>query len=149
MARTLINAATVAALLPALWLAGESSAQEGTARLTVAVDGLQQDSPQVYISVYKDKESWLGDDAAAYASIDPASGDFAAGIALPPGRYAFTAYLDVNGNEKLDRNFIGIPKEPVALSNDARARMGPPKFDDAVFDLPEQGVTQTVELKVP
>ncbi|WP_213003996.1 DUF2141 domain-containing protein [Parahaliea maris] len=126
-----------------------SQAEEGSALLTVAVDGLEAEGPSVYISVYTDADSWLGDTVVARGRVNPAEGSFSTAITLPPGRYAFTAYLDVNGNGKLDSNFIGIPKEPVALSNNAKARFGPPRFDDAVFELSAEGVTQTIRLAVP
>lgn len=31
----------------------------------------------------------------------------------------------------VERNFVGIPKERVGASNDAKGSFGPPKFDDA------------------
>jgi uncharacterized protein (DUF2141 family) len=52
---------------------------------------------------------------------------------LPPGRYAVSVYLDTNANHQLDRNLMGIPKEPVGASNNPRNRMGPPRFDDCAF----------------
>jgi len=53
---------------------------------------------------------------------------------LPPGHFAVQAYHDENRNQKVDRNFLGIPKEGVAFSNDARIVFGPPKFAEAAFD---------------
>jgi uncharacterized protein (DUF2141 family) len=50
-----------------------------------------------------------------------------------PGDYAISAFQDENSNGKLDRNFIGLPKEGVGASNDAKGSFGPPKFDDARF----------------
>jgi hypothetical protein len=38
-----------------------------------------------------------------------------------------------NSNGKLDRNFMGSPKEGVGASNDAKGSFGPPKFADARF----------------
>jgi len=52
---------------------------------------------------------------------------------LPPGRYAVSLYLDENGNRKLDKSWVGFPKEAVGVSNNPRKRLGPPHFDDAVF----------------
>jgi uncharacterized protein (DUF2141 family) len=53
--------------------------------------------------------------------------------AVVPGDYAISAFQDENSNGKLDRNFIGMPKEGVGASNDAKGSFGPPKFDDARF----------------
>ena len=38
-----------------------------------------------------------------------------------------------NDNGKMDTNFLGIPKEPVAISNNAKGKFGPPKYKDAKF----------------
>ena len=53
---------------------------------------------------------------------------------VPPGAYAVFAFHDENGNGTLERSFLGAPKEGVALSNDARGHLGPPKFKDARFE---------------
>ncbi|GHV31846.1 hypothetical protein AGMMS4952_21220 [Spirochaetia bacterium] len=36
---------------------------------------------------------------------------------LPKGAYAVSLYQDTNGNEKLDKNVLGIPKEKYGFSN--------------------------------
>lgn len=53
---------------------------------------------------------------------------------VPAGQYALLVYHDENGNGQLDRNFIGIPKEPIGLSNGYRPK-GPPSFSKAAFHL--------------
>jgi acyl-CoA reductase-like NAD-dependent aldehyde dehydrogenase/uncharacterized protein (DUF2141 family) len=53
--------------------------------------------------------------------------------ALPTGRFAVSVYLDENGNHRLDRSWLGIPKEPVGASNNPNGRLGPPDFDDCAF----------------
>ena len=70
-------------------------------------------------------------------------------VDIPYGVYAITIYHDVNGNQRLDTNFIGIPKEPVGVSNNTKARLGPPKFKDAKFDLHEATLQLTVNLFRP
>jgi uncharacterized protein (DUF2141 family) len=52
---------------------------------------------------------------------------------IAPGTYAVSAFHDENSNGKLDTNFMGIPREGVGASNDARGHLGPPKFDAASF----------------
>lgn len=58
---------------------------------------------------------------------------------LPPGEYAVSTYQDVNSNDKLDRYFIGKPKEPYGFSNNVNP-FGPPSYKDCKFtiaDLPK------------
>ena len=52
---------------------------------------------------------------------------------IPKGDYAVMAYHDVNNNGKLDTNFLGIPSEPFAFSNNVNGFMGAPKFEKAKF----------------
>jgi uncharacterized protein (DUF2141 family) len=53
-----------------------------------------------------------------------------------PGRYAVSVFHDENSNGKLDTNFMGIPREGVGASNNAKGHFGPPKFDAAAFQFP-------------
>ncbi len=49
---------------------------------------------------------------------------------LPKGEYAVSVYHDLNGNEKLDKNFFGAPSEPYGFSRNFKPFMSAPKFDD-------------------
>jgi len=40
------------------------------------------------------------------------------------GTYAVSAFHDENSNGKLDRNFMGIPREGVGASNNAKGHLG-------------------------
>jgi uncharacterized protein (DUF2141 family) len=53
---------------------------------------------------------------------------------LQHGTYAIAIYHDENSNEKLDTNFIGIPKEKTGVSNNPNSR-SIPSFSDARFDF--------------
>jgi uncharacterized protein (DUF2141 family) len=52
---------------------------------------------------------------------------------VAPGTYAVSVVHDENSNGKLDTNFVGMPREGVGASNDAKGHMGPPKFSAASF----------------
>lgn len=63
---------------------------------------------------------------------------------LKPGKYAVSAFQDLNSNEKLDTNFFGIPSEPYGVSGNPKS--GKPKFQDCVVDV-KNGLTLDIELK--
>ncbi len=67
---------------------------------------------------------------------------------VPPGVYALLVYLDENANGRLDRNFIGIPTEPIGFSNQYVPR-GPPTFPRAAFTLTNETARFDVELQRP
>lgn len=53
---------------------------------------------------------------------------------VPPGTYAASCIHDVNANGQLEKNAIGIPKEPWAVSNNVSGGIfGPPRFSQAKF----------------
>ena len=52
---------------------------------------------------------------------------------VPSGIYAISIFQDLNGNGELDENKSGIPSEPFGFSNDARGKLGPPKYKKASF----------------
>mgnify|MGYP001156725794 FL=1 len=56
-------------------------------------------------------------------------------IDIPFGEYAIAGFQDLDGNGVLSGNFLGIPKEPVGFSRNAKVRFGPPKWNDAVFQF--------------
>ena len=68
-------------------------------------------------------------------------------LLLPLGDYALSVFYDQDGDGKLKTNFIGMPKEPIALSNNAVAKFGPPEYDDAVFSLGAQPLIQNLSIK--
>lgn len=57
---------------------------------------------------------------------------------VPAGSYAFGSHQDLNKNGQRDENFLGMPKEPVALSNNALEKMIPTFADAQVAVLAGQ-----------
>ncbi len=65
---------------------------------------------------------------------------------LKPGKYAIAVVQDLNKNGKLDRNFLGMPKEPLAFSVIKKIPKGKPKFEDCAFDIGEEPVAMVIAL---
>lgn len=62
---------------------------------------------------------------------------------LPKGEYAFILYHDINSDGKMNRKFIGIPKEPFGFSNNVRPKLAKPTFEECKFVLEDN-----LELKI-
>ena len=56
------------------------------------------------------------------------------------------AFQDKDNDGELKSNWIGIPKEPVATSNNAKGSMGPPKYNDAKFTVAGEKSQQNMQL---
>ena len=65
---------------------------------------------------------------------------------VPPGEYALLVYHDENNNDRIDRNYIGIPKEPLGYSNGYQPK-GPPSYPRAAFVLTE-GASRHFDVKL-
>lgn len=63
---------------------------------------------------------------------------------LPAGEYAVAVYYDENANGKLDKSFVGIPREAYGFSNDAHGVFGPPSFKDAKLVIEAGSSLETV-----
>jgi uncharacterized protein (DUF2141 family) len=135
-----------------LWLgcfAAASSADEVSGRIVVTIVGFESDSGQVMVALWDDADRFpTGENhiTALRAVIKDGSAQLEF-IDVAPGEYALSVFHDENDNGELDTGFMGIPKEPFGASNDARGRFGPPKFDDARFQVDDGVVELTVNLQ--
>jgi len=107
-------------------------------QIHVGVVGLRNNKGQVLCSLFSSVIAFPQKDEKAVAHYTAEISDRQASCefsGIAPGTYAVSAFHDENSNGKLDINFMGIPREGVAASNDARGRLGPPKFNDAAFQV--------------
>lgn len=110
-------------------------AQNDSANLIVNVDGIKQQEGKIFIALFDNEDNFLGKEReGASMQVDGTSLTFTF-EGLKEGPYAISIFHDVNDNGKLDANFMGIPNEPYAFSNNAKGMFGPPKFEDCRFDL--------------
>ena len=106
-----------------------------TATLTIDVGNVRSNAGRVHVDVCP--EARFLKDGCPFSAAAPAhAGVTTITVAnVPAGRYAVQAFHDENGNGKVDRILFGIPKEGVGFSRDAKIRMSPPKWNEAVFDF--------------
>lgn len=103
--------------------------------ITIEFTGMKSDKGDVYVALYDEKKYFLKKEykgAIVTVTNKKASAIF---TNVSSGEYAISAFHDVNDNNKLDTNFIGIPKEPIGISNNAKGFMGPPKFRKSKFEV--------------
>ncbi len=117
------------------------------ARLTVEITNVVKNGGTVRIALYKPGATF-GETPPAFAKsvkvlkAENQSVEFM----VPPGRYAVALYHDLNGNDELDKNMVGIPKEPYGFSTNFRPRFSGPSFDDCAFDHKAAGTSISIKL---
>ena len=66
---------------------------------------------------------------------------------IPDGQYAIFVFHDVNGNNKMDKNFLGIPKEGYGASGNKLPFAAAPRFGDNSFKL-AGAITHTISIRL-
>lgn len=119
------------------------------AELVVNVSGIEAAAGQIGCSLYAEPKGFPMDNSGALMQWLPAEpkGVTCRFAALADGRYAVSVAHDLNGNRKVDTNFLGIPTEAWGVSRNARPSLRAPRFEEAVFKV-AGGKDQTIEIKV-
>ena len=123
--------ATSAAFAPAL-VSAET--------LTITIADIRESEGRLMIQVANSEKGFeFSEDSAAPPPVAISqlaeAGEMTFEVTLPPGVYGARVLHDLNGNGKVDSNFVGMPKEPWAFSNNATGRLGPAKWQDAKFEI--------------
>ena len=119
------------------------------ANITFVFDNLKHHCGTIMVAIYDSAESYdQNGPMTAYATMAVKKGQqqVKATCKLKPGKYAAAIYHDKNDNQKLDKNFLGIPKEGYGFSNNAQGTFGPPKFKDAVFAMGQDDMEMKIDL---
>jgi len=135
------------ALLTLILLLIQAPAHAQQPELRIDVSHPLAQNAEVRVGLYTSPSNWL-DDEPVHARVHEASDTLTTVIfeELPAGTYGAAVYLDENRNGKLDRNLIGFFKEPFGFSKEARVRFGPPKWDDAIFEIENEPVQLYIRL---
>jgi uncharacterized protein (DUF2141 family) len=115
--------------------------------VTIKVEGVKDNVGKVAALLFSDAAGFPNETAKAARKIqvDAKPGTTEIKLTgLKPGRYAVCVIHDANQNALLDRNFFGIPKEGVAISNGIRREK--PTFEKAALEIKE-GDTVVLPLK--
>ena len=113
----------------------------------VEISGLRNDKGQVLCAIFSSADGFPKRNDKALAHAKSSISDRRAICEFPglhSGTYAISVFHDENSNGKLDASFMGIPREGVGASNNAKGHLGPPKFESAAFRFS----SSRLELKI-
>lgn len=118
--------------------------------VVINLNGMKNTNGKVNVALYNSEETF-NDPNQAFRKLFLATTGSSMTInldSLPPGQYAFGIFHDENDNTSIDVNWLGIPQEGFAFSNNALGSFGPPTWAETQFDLPVKStVTQSISLK--
>jgi len=120
-----------------------------TTPVTVVVSSLVSTTAAVRLYFYNTREGFLKSGKWAFSkSVNPSGkSEFSLPVELPKGEWAVAITQDMNNNDKIDKNFLGIPTEPYAFSNNVRPTVAAPGFDECKFMVSGPGKVVSIVLK--
>jgi uncharacterized protein (DUF2141 family) len=135
--------------LPVLLLRGLGPAAPAPVAVTVVVTSLASSQSAVKLNFYNVASGFLQEKGEALQLVVRPGGKttITIPVELAPGEWAVALTQDMNNNDLLDKNFLGIPTEPYAFSNNVRPRFAAPKFEECKFMVSEPGLVVNITLK--
>ena len=105
--------------------------------ISLQINNVKTSNGTINVAVYDESEGFLKLDKVYKAdSVMAHKGKTELHITgLPEGEYALAIFHDENGNNKLDTNWLGIPKEDIGFSYARMKTFGPPQFKECAFTL--------------
>jgi uncharacterized protein (DUF2141 family) len=116
-------------------------------KLEIAVTLPEDVTGKLYLVVYDNKADFLGEkgELTIYETAELRKNPKIKLNQVKEGTYAFVAFIDENNNGVMDKNRLGIPKEPIGFSVSKMGLFGPPSFKKASYQIPG---TKSVELVI-
>ena len=121
----------------------------GTQAVELLVRGLRPEAGRVQVAVFEGAQGFP-DAAAASERVTVSAGgeDTELVLQLKTGAVvAIAVYQDLDSNDVLTKNGLGIPTEPYGFSNNVRGTFGPPRFDKAQLTVTEELKTLEIRLR--
>ncbi|MBD2724611.1 DUF2141 domain-containing protein [Hymenobacter armeniacus] len=138
-----------ALLMGGLLLSAAAPGPNAPQPVTVTVTSLVSTTSAVKLYFYNTREGFLKSGKWAFSkTVKPAGkSEFTLPVELPQGEWAVAITQDLNNNDKIDKNFLGIPTEPYAFSNNVRPTVAAPGFDECKFMVDGPGKVVSIVLK--
>ena len=135
MTNPIKNMISLLAVSTIMLLAFKIQSPENT--LTLDISNIKDPKGAIYVQVFNATQHFPKPPYAFQTVIKP-EGKTKVSVSFSnvvSGDYAVAVYQDSNNNGKFDRNFIGIPKEPYALSQNFHPKMSAPTFEECKISV--------------
>ena len=116
--------------------------------MELKIRGIQDSRGVVRIAIYKKKADFMEIEKAWYTKNVKITRKGIVRVQVPgadSGEYAISCYHDIDSNEKLNTNLLGVPTEPYGFSNKARPKFRAPNWEEAKVKF-SAGNNQPVEV---
>jgi uncharacterized protein (DUF2141 family) len=142
---------TLILIILLFWGKGEILSQiENHYSVIVELSNLRSTKGKILISIYDDPGTFPKDEKMLEEKIItyiPGNKMRIHFDSLSLGTYAIAALHDENGDEKMNFNLLGLPKEGYCFSNNVRPSLRRPTWDEAKFEIRKNTTRIYIEMK--
>jgi len=119
---------------------------QSTAPLNVTISGVKEQTGSILVAVYNSKDTFQKEPHLTLAvPVDSGSPSFSIDT-LPVGEFAILVFQDLDSNNKMKTNLVGMPKEPWGASLQGKSLFGPPKWKHVKFSHAHTGTSMNIQL---
>ena len=146
--RTLLASVTGLALSGAVFATPERT-------ISLTVDNIQQSSGVLLFAVYDSEQGLASRKPSSVffkpvlASTDDSSQSLQVTVPLSKsssGEMAVMVFQDLDNDQTMDKNLLGIPLEPYGFTNNPQ-KLGPPDWEDMKVNLTDENMALNITLK--
>ncbi len=119
-------------------------------KLIINIDKFNNDKGKAYVAVFNNGEAFSmnGENALKYGIFEIKNRKLGVEFNnLDYGKYAVSVFHDENNDGKLNKNFLGIPKESIGVSNNVKNKFGPPTFEQAKFNINQSVIEINIQMQ--
>lgn len=123
-----------------------TQSMEQTYTIKALVNQIKPETGTVYFAMYSSESDFAS--RRAFQTRKASAAEGAVEITfdnVPEGIYAITCFHDKNSNGQMDFSASGIPEENYGSSNNVM-NFGPPRFNDAKFEVSGKDLTFEIKL---
>lgn len=120
------------------------------ASIEVTVTTTAPATGKIHLAIYATEAAFLAEkaDYGKVVGLQRSKAEIATAMeGLPPGQYVIAGFHDVNGNGKLDKNFMGIPMEPYGFSREPGNKWKRPDWKNIVDKVDESHSVHAIAMK--
>ncbi len=115
--------------------------------LDITITGVKEQTGSLRIAIFNSKETFQKEPHITLAiPVDSDTIEFSV-EELAVGEFAVMLFHDIDSNEKMKTNLVGMPREPWGASLEGTTIFGPPKWKDVMFEHTDTGTSLTIELQ--
>jgi uncharacterized protein (DUF2141 family) len=119
-------------------------------KVIAVIENLKNDKGVCRVCLFNNANAFIGESGKPYKCVITAINNKKSVAVIEnvtPGNYALFVFHDANNNNKIDKNFLGMPKEGYGASKNILPFAAAPRYEENTFTVANNTVDLNVEIR--